>query len=74
MKVNSDFSGDWMKEFDGLIPPMLEDGVDVLIYGESSVRSDGLAVVSPVFFFPSRNKSGAFFRFAGTESLDSFCF
>ncbi len=38
MKVNSDFSGDWMKEFDGLIPPMLEDGVDVLIYGADSVR------------------------------------
>lgn len=38
MKVNSDFSGDWMKEFDGLIPPMLEDGVEVLIYGADSVR------------------------------------
>lgn len=34
MKVNSDFSGDWMREFDGLIGPMLEDGVSVLIYGE----------------------------------------
>ncbi|CAN0339182.1 unnamed protein product, partial [Ectocarpus sp. 13 AM-2016] len=32
MKVNSDFSGDWMREFDGLIGPMLEDGVSVLIY------------------------------------------
>lgn len=32
MKVNSDFTGDWMKEFDGLIGPMLEDGVSVLIY------------------------------------------
>lgn len=33
MKVNSDFSGDWMKEFDGLVGPMLEDGLSVLIYG-----------------------------------------
>lgn len=32
MKVNSDFTGDWMKEFDGLIGPMLEDDVSVLIY------------------------------------------
>lgn len=33
MKVNSDFGGDWMKRFDGLIGPMLEDGLSVLIYG-----------------------------------------
>lgn len=33
MQVNADFSGDWMKEFDGLVGPMLEDGVAVLIYG-----------------------------------------
>ncbi|CAN0444031.1 unnamed protein product [Ascophyllum nodosum] len=32
MKVNADFSGDWMKDFDGLVGPMLEDGVSVLIY------------------------------------------
>lgn len=32
MKVNSDFTGDWMKDLDGLIPAMLEDGVSVLIY------------------------------------------
>ena len=32
MKVNSDFTGDWMREFDGLVGPMLEDGLSVLIY------------------------------------------
>ncbi|CAN0474185.1 unnamed protein product, partial [Laminaria digitata] len=32
MKVNSDFSGDWMRDFDGLVGPMLEDGLSVLIY------------------------------------------
>lgn len=32
MEVNADFSGDWMREFDGLIGPMLEDGLSVLIY------------------------------------------
>eukprot|EP00752_Nemacystus_decipiens_P007197 g6446.t1 len=32
MKVNSDFTGDWMRDFDGLVGPMLEDGLSVLIY------------------------------------------
>ena len=34
MEVNSDFAGDWMKGFDGLVGPMLEDGLSVLIYGK----------------------------------------
>ncbi|KAK3235151.1 hypothetical protein CYMTET_54635 [Cymbomonas tetramitiformis] len=31
-KVNSDFSSDWMKNYQGQIPPMLEGGVRGLIY------------------------------------------
>lgn len=34
MKVNADFGGDWMRDFDGLVGPMLEDGLSVLIYGK----------------------------------------
>lgn len=42
MKVNSDFSGDWMREFDGLVGPMLEDGISVLIYGKGTFPSSFL--------------------------------
>lgn len=38
MKVNSDFSGDWMKDFDVLMGPMLEDGIPVLIYGKRPMK------------------------------------
>lgn len=38
MKVNSDFSGDWMKNLDVLVGPMLEDGIPVLIYGKQPIR------------------------------------
>lgn len=34
MKVNNDFSGDWMKDFDGYVADLLDDGVSVLIYGK----------------------------------------
>lgn len=46
MKVNQDFSGDWMRNFDGYVPPMLEDGVSVLIYGEGAA-SPGHGSVLP---------------------------
>lgn len=36
MKVNSDFRGDWMKDFDKYVGDMLDDGLSVLIYGKSS--------------------------------------
>jgi cathepsin A (carboxypeptidase C) len=32
MKVNSDFKGDWMKNYQERLPPMLEAGIPVLIY------------------------------------------
>lgn len=36
LKVYIDFSGDFMRNFDGLVGPMLEDGLSVLIYGKSN--------------------------------------
>lgn len=32
MEVNLDMQGDWMKNYDDIIPPMLEDGLRVMIY------------------------------------------
>ncbi|CAK4084656.1 unnamed protein product [Aphanomyces euteiches] len=32
MAVHAGFSYDWMKNFDGLVKPMLEDGIEVLVY------------------------------------------
>jgi carboxypeptidase C (cathepsin A) len=31
-QVNSDFKGDWMKNYQERLPPMLEAGIPVLIY------------------------------------------
>ena len=31
-KVNADFASDWMKEFEGKVAPMLEGGVQALVY------------------------------------------
>lgn len=66
MKRKQDFRADFMKNMQGLIPPMLEAGIEVLIYAGDAVRSvlttrtwrqrDGTSVVvNPTHLNPLRH-------------------